>query len=210
MSKLIIFDFDGVLADSLDVVYTMNKDAVKSINQELSLEEYCACFEGHINQRLAQMYGLDEEQKKKLVDFKAVLYPQYYNAKTVHLFPFAKELIIEASKLGELWIVSSSPADLISDILESQGLVKSFAKIVGQNRQPKSLFFQESLAEYTSGEVFFITDTVGDIREIRKAGVDVSTVAVTWGFHEKALLASENPTVVVSASDEIINFIKEY
>ena len=210
MSKLIIFDFDGVLADSLDVVYTMNKDAVKCIGQELTLQEYCACFEGHINQRLAQMYSLDDEEKKKLVDFKAVLYPQYYNEKTVKLFSFAKELVTETSKLGELWIVSSSPTDLITAILETQGLHGYFTKIVGQNRQPKGIFFQEALSGYKSGEVFFVTDTTGDIKEIQKAEVDVAVIAVPWGFHTKELLESENPTLLATEPQEIINYIQEH
>ncbi|MEI8270921.1 MAG: hypothetical protein WCG45_06165 [bacterium] len=43
--KLVIFDFDGVLVDTLGIVYTINKE----IHQDLSIEEYKSFFEGNIN-----------------------------------------------------------------------------------------------------------------------------------------------------------------
>ena len=210
MSRLIIFDFDGVLADSVQVVFKMNQEAVASLNKSLTMEEYCACFEGHINQRLAEMYTLDDVQKKELVDLKAVLFPKYYNSDTIQLFSFARDLVVEASKLGELWIVSSSPTELITGILESYGLVKYFTKIIGQNRQPKGEFFKSTLDGRKKGEVFFITDTTGDIKEIRKTDVEISVLAVAWGFHTVSLLESEKPSVVVHDSKEIIDFISEH
>lgn len=207
MSKVIIFDFDGVLADSFEVVFAMNKDAAAKINKTLTREEYASCFEEHINARMAQLFDLDEDEKQNFVDVKATLFPHYYNAQSVFLFDFAQELIVEMSKHGELWIVSSSPSELIESILESRGLKQYFTRIVGQNRQPKNLFFKTALIDKKEGEVFFITDTTGDIKEARKTGIPFKIIAVSWGFHKPDLLLKQNPDLLAKNSKEIINFM---
>lgn len=207
MSKIIIFDFDGVLADSVEACFKMNEEAVASINKTLTLEEYLSCFQEHINKRLASLLGLSEEEKQQLVTYKAGVFPKYYNSNTVKLFDFAKELIIKTSKLGELWIVSSTPSDLIVKVLEPYGLVHYFSKIIGQNKEPKNIVMRDILEKKKDGEVFFITDTTGDIKETRKMNSKIYTLAVTWGFHDSKLLISENPDILVNNTEEILDFV---
>lgn len=209
MSRVIIFDFDGVLADSVDVVFKMNQEAVSILDKTLTMEEYRSCFEDHINKRLASLLGLNEEEKQKMVDFKAEIYPRYYNPQNIKLFDFAKDLVVRASKLGELWIVSSSPGDLIIKILESYGLNNYFSKIIGQNRQPKDLVLESALEDKKDCEVFFITDTVGDIKETRKINLKIFSLAVTWGFHSADLLKTEKPDLVAYKPKDILDFIEK-
>lgn len=210
MNKIIIFDFDGVLVDSVEVVFKLNKEAVLSVNKTLTMEEYLACFEGHINQRLATLLNLNEEEKQRLVELKAVLFPKYYRTQDVKLFRFSKELIVEASKLGEVWIISSSPRELILNVLELYDLANYFTKIIGQNKQPKNLIFQNALADKKNVEVFFITDTTGDIKEARKIDLNMFVLAVTWGFHKSVLLKTEKPDLLVRDSKEILEFITSH
>lgn len=210
MSKIIIFDFDGVLADSVDVLFEMNQKALEDIDRKISKDEYISCFEGHINQGLTSLLNLTEDEKNKMIDAKANIFPFYYNKQNINLFPFAKDLIIEASKLGELWIVSSALGELIKDLLDSQNLSNYFARIIGQNKQPKSIFFRESLCDKKKGEVFFITDTTGDIKEMRKAMINSYNIAVTWGFHDKNLLEKMAPDKVVKDPQEILGFIRSH
>ncbi|MFA5997312.1 MAG: HAD hydrolase-like protein [Candidatus Paceibacterota bacterium] len=210
MSKVIIFDFDGVLADSVNTVFKMNKEAVSQINKTLTMDEYLSCFGGHINQRLAILLNLNEEEKRRLIEIKADLFPSYYRTQEVKLFSFSKELVVKARDLGELWIVSSSPRELIINILESYGLVDYFTKIIGQNSQPKNLFFQSTLKDKKGGEVFFITDTTGDIKEARMVNSNILTIAVTWGFHSEKVLKVENPDLLASEYNEILDFIKTH
>lgn len=210
MSKVIIFDFDGVLVDSVDTVFEMNKEAVSRMNKTLTMSEYLSCFDGHINQRLAVLLDLNEEQKQKLIEIKAGLFPKYYQSRDVKLFDSAKELIVNASSLGELWIVSSSPRDLIIKILAPYGLESYFTKIIGQNSQPKNLFFQSALQDKKKGEVFFVTDTTGDIKEAKKVNLNILTLAVPWGFHKEELLRAEKPDLLAVSPNEILDFIKKY
>lgn len=208
MNKIIIFDFDGVLADSVQTVFKMNSDVVSRIGKTITTEQYLACFEGHINQGMAKLLNLNEEEKAALVEIKAGLFPKYYVPENVKLFDFSKELVIEASKLGELWIVSSSPSELIRNVLDEYGLTTYFAKINGQNKQAKSIIFENALSEMKNNNVFFITDTTGDLKETKQLNQHFLTIAVPWGFHTAELLQTENPSILVQNSNQIIDFIK--
>ncbi|MCF7843472.1 HAD hydrolase-like protein [Candidatus Gracilibacteria bacterium] len=210
MNKLIIFDFDGVLADSLQVVFKMNQEAIASVNRSITIEEYASCFEEHINKRLAELLGLTDKQKHDMVEFKSTLFPKYYNSESVNLFPFAKDLIIKTKELGELWIVSSSPSELIYSILEKNGLSNFFSKIIGQNRQPKNLVLQDALGKIKDNQVFFITDTTGDIKETRKINIKILTLAVNWGFHNVRLLKKENPDLIAQKPEDILDYVKSH
>jgi phosphoglycolate phosphatase-like HAD superfamily hydrolase len=209
MKNIIIFDFDGVISDSVKVVYDMNKEAVEAIGKELSMEQYLSCFEGHINQRLQKFLNLSDEEKGVLVAHKARLFPKYYTPENVKLFDFAEKLVVEASKLGELWIVSSCPGDLIKNLLDSYSLTKYFTNINGQNTRPKNEVFKSAFENNKGSKVFFITDTTGDIKETRNLDFKMLNIAVTWGFHSAELLKSENPDLLTSNPDEIIDFISK-
>ena len=210
MKRIIIFDFDGVLADSVNVVYNMNKDAAKHMGKTLTMEEYLSCFEEHINKRLALLLSLSEKEKEDFVEYKASIFPKYYTPESVTLFPFAEELIKQVSQLGSLWIASSSPKELIEKVLDSKGLLNYFSLIIGQNTQPKNLVLSEALAGKETEKIYFITDTTGDIKETRLLNVPVQTLAVSWGFHSSSLLTSEHPSIVVEDYDEIMKFIQSY
>lgn len=210
MNRIIIFDFDGVLVDSVDRLLAMNQEVFGKLGKTITKEQYVSGFEGHINQGLTKLFNLSEEEKETMTNLKAELHPTYYRAPEITLFDFAEELVKEASKLGELWIVSSTPHELIANFLEPHGLVPYFAKIVGQNKQPKNIFFQSALADKKKGEVFFITDTTGDIKAMRTAGVDAYNIAVSWGFHHPDLLAAEKPDLLAKSRYDIIDFIQSH
>ena len=53
----------------------------------------------------------------------------------------------------------------------------------------------------TSDDCIFVTDTVGDILEANK--VNLRSIAVTCGFHEKERLEKVNPFVLISDFSKI-------
>ncbi len=54
-------------------------------------------------------------------------------------------------------------------------------------------------------ECIFVTDTTGDIIEARK--INLRTITVTWGYHNKELLESEYPFCIVDTPDELLKAI---
>lgn len=210
MSTISIFDCDGVLVDSVRTLFSMNQEAVASCGKLLTVDEYTSCFEGSINEGLIVLLGLTEKEQQQVNSSKSTLFSTYYTPQKAHLFPFAKELILQAHQLGEVWIVSTSPSELIKDILDTEGLRSYFTHIIGQKEKSKSLVFQEMLSNRSGDTVFFITDTTGDLKEAKKSNMPMFLIGVSWGFHKESLLRQEHPDVVVSDSREIISYMRSH
>lgn len=54
----------------------------------------------------------------------------------------------------------------------------------------------------------FITDTLGDLREAEKVGVQ--GIGVTWGFHPRARLERGNPWAIVGTPKELEEKVMEF
>lgn len=192
--KLVMFDFDGVLIDTLFVLYGINT----KINKNLSLEEYKNIFTGNIYNALRP----DGTKKKSHPEFSNL-----YDNRTRELKVPAvlKDCVKELSGKYDLAIVSSTGNSSIKKILEREGIDLYFQDILGSDvAHSKSDKIKMLLEKYgkNSEDCVFITDTLGDIREA--ASCRVESVAVTWGFHERASLELGNPVAIIDDPRDLV------
>lgn len=203
--KVVIFDFDGVVVDSFDHLYEINRLAALEVGKVLMEEDFRNFFVGNIHKEIGNFIGSDSQQNNLFTAYKYKIFPDFYNEQTVRLFDFSEEMIVSIAVLGELVIISSAPENLILNVLKSKNLDRYFANISGINRNGK----RETVIKRLNNDqdTYFITDTVGDIVEV--AGLDVVSFGVTWGFHGEKELLEVNPTYVVNDYKELIKLISE-
>lgn len=110
-----------------------------------------------------------------------------------------------------LVIVSSTRSDLITQFLETRGILACFAEIMGSDirvskieKMQRALHAHRALAH----NAIMITDTLGDMREAEAAGVE--TIGVAWGYHPKEKLAEGAPFAVAETPAEIPALVGEY
>jgi len=209
MKKLILFDFDGVLSDSFNSLYEINRLGTEHIGKTITPEEYKACFFGPLHKELKKKLELSEAEAQAYLEYKVSIFPQHYNPDLTRLFPFAEKLVTALSAVGKLYIVSSAPEPVIRRMLKNKDLEQYFEEISGINKEGKHKTFEHILSreQAQAEQVYFITDTVGDVREGKEVSFQV--VAVDWGFHTKEVLVEEHPSLVASTSQEIIDFISK-
>ncbi len=195
MIKNIIFDFDGVIADTFEINRTLSFEHDSTASEE----DFLAHHDGNVH----------EEPKIK------------FKAETVHLFvsEYQKrvtnvhlEKSIESIKrLAEkytLYIISSTAEPAINSILENAGILGLFERVLGaETNFSKVAKFKILMNEHgvTTGNTIFVTDTLGDIKEATKVGL--RTIAETFGFHPRERLAQGNPYALVDSWKEIENEI---
>lgn len=197
--KIVLFDFDGVLIDTLGILFFINQE----INQDLSIEEYKSFFKGNIYDATRK----DGTFKKNHPDFDSL-----YKLKTREMMvPDPLKFIIkELSNLYTLIIVSSTHSELIKNILEREKISEYFTEILGADvDRNKVIKINSVLTKYSvlSKDVVFITDTVGDIKEAEKCGV--RSIAVTWGFHDKETLEKANPAIIIDNPGNLIKNVQD-
>jgi phosphoglycolate phosphatase len=197
--KLILFDFDGVLVDTLLISFSISAE----MDDKLSLEEYKSFFHGNIYDAIKSGRGRDSYRPD---------YYEQYSARTRELrVPDELKKVLNKLSLSDtLVIVSSTPASLINEILDRDGVAAYFEDIYGREiHTSKVVKIKMLLEKYKiapEGAVY-ITDTVGDIMEARECGV--KSIAVTWGFHDEATLQKAKPAKIVSNPEDLIKSIEE-
>lgn len=203
---VIIFDFDGVLADSFRILYKMNALAFGTLGKRLTKEQYRGFFINDFNESLKEFCG-DEKNYEKLRNFtKEFKEKNYANVK---LFPRAKSLIFRLKKRDiNLGIISVNPEYLIKRILGKFELADCFDFILSSAGASKVETLMRAIRSngYKINKSYFVTDTFNDICYGKKVGL--KTIAVLWGFHAKKLLLESRPDFILKNCEEIFSIIK--
>lgn len=192
--KIILLDFDGVIVDSFQMCLSIIRGAEPS----LSPAKYRRRFEGNIINHAKDMAA------KKVVNFFA-----QYTPKILQIPPYQgmPELISALARQTVLAIISSTDTAPITAYLKKFGLSPHISAVLGgdlESSKVKKLHMALTQYDAKPSEAVFITDTLGDIRESHAA--QVSAIAVTWGYHDKATLAKGQPDTIVETVPDLSHY----
>lgn len=206
--KVIIFDFDGTLADTLDTL---------------------VC----ITNRLAGEFGYKQTTKEEVETLKNLSSRQVIKQSRVSIFklPFLirkvkKQLNSELPKITEfpgikealfclkvqglqLGILTSNSSDNVRLFLRSKGLLDCFdfiqsgAAIFGKSQALKRFMRAKSLQPE---EVIYVGDETRDIEAAKTSNIKV--VAVSWGFNSRQVLAEYSPDFLIDSPEELMDVIR--
>ena len=196
--KLIMFDFDGVLVNTLAMGYAINRE----VDTEITLPQYQKFFNGNIFKAI------------KEIGFKGN--PDFFRryaeeARSVTVPIEMKEYLRSLSDEYILSIISGSPTAAIRGILKKESIEHYFSDVLGYEVDPsKAVRIRSLLTQYEvePKDTIFITDTNGDVYEARECGV--KAVAVTWGFQTKEMLAESNPMAFADSLPELDEKVKDF
>lgn len=193
MKKTLLFDFDGVIVDSFETCYGVSNQF--NPGRDLSRDEYRQFFLGNVYEAAASH---DKQESSVPVDDP---WFQEYVKRLLPLNPISgiQGVLEKLAMEYDLSIISSSLSHCVESYLTKYELENYFESILGADVHKSKVVKMERVLEQkrlTGNDALFITDTLGDIREARKVGV--SSIAVTWGFHDVDLLQVGEPKFVVS------------
>jgi phosphoglycolate phosphatase len=202
--KAIVFDFDGVLADSFDVLYDFNREAMASVGVELSAGQYRDLFDRNVHLGFRQFIP-DDAKYRKFVDFKQERFGEYYEK--VDLFPGAAELVKNLASGMPLAIASATLAPHIVRLLEKHGIAGCFNHIVGSqdHSKAKSIEMIRDQLNASYDAMAMVSDTTGDLAIAKELGL--KTVAVAWGFHSVGKLSEAAPSATVLAIGDLASIL---
>ena len=205
MEYVIIFDYDGVIADSKEIFMKYFLEACRKYGVGISTEEeFLRLYEGNVYESMLSM-GLSEEKIRSIVyHMRRGLIE---NRKSIRIFPGIKEVIEEISSYP-LFIVTSNDTEVVKNFLREWDM-DYFHEIIGSDREvskvKKLRYIMEKYPGYTH---FFVGDTVGDIKEGKKAGT--KTVAAAWGWHSAERLMKARPDYIIKSPLQILDIIRKH
>ncbi len=202
--KFILFDFDGVIADSFLPAFEIQKMICPHLTEDI----YRKRFEGNIND-WEEPINVHTEECRHDIDFFTEYIPRM--KKEVQIVRGMKEVILELEKNYRLIVISSTITSPIQEFLEGHDLANHFAQIMGNDVHTSKIKKIKMVFEkygVKSKDCVFITDTLGDMHEAEKTGV--GTVGITWGFHTPETLLRGKPFRLVEKPSDLLTAVADY
>ena len=202
MTKLLLFDFDGVLIDSLPRYEQIVKTCLEEIGHPIvqTRDDFLDLFEDNFYEGLMKR-GVD------LQLFRSNLQNVNHEELKIHeaLLPILEKL----SKNHIMVIISSNETDTIRQTLEHLGIDHYFQDILGADKgysKGEKIQIAMYLFAIAQDHIYYIGDTAGDVREARNAGVH--PVAVTWGWHDKERIIAAHPDFIADTPEDLLQYIE--
>lgn len=196
--KLIMFDFDGVIADSLDDQSRAFVDTLRchGLDELATPSTFLDFTDTNWFEALAGA-GLPESVAVEIED-------AFGAAPSPDLFPEMAEVIERLAALHPVVVITSSRTADVEAILDAHG-VTGVAEVIGGDVEPsKTRKIRCARRRYgESREAWYVCDTVGDVHEARAAGA--VTVGVAWGWHGEERLLSAGPDLMAHHPGDLLD-----
>ena len=204
MSPVILFDFDGTIADSMD--------AAMSVANRLSTELGTPVITSEDIERWRQMPLMDvlREANISLWRLPKLLrrVRQELRQEMVRVDPIAgiPEALQELHQAGfQMGILTSNAADNVEAFLHDRHLTEYFAipctevSIFGKRRLLKRYLHRQGLVP---ADVTYVGDEARDIYAARANGI--RAIAVTWGFSSRQPLVDAEPDGLANHPSDLL------
>ncbi|HLU46675.1 MAG TPA: HAD family phosphatase [Planctomycetota bacterium] len=201
----VIFDFDGVLADSEYVHYRTFAATLETVGIHVSREEHDTIFLGlddlggfDLASRRAGRGPMPLELGQKLIETKSQLYTSALAE--IPLFPGAREALDEAAARGPFTIASSGRRGDIAAVLHHHGLSERAPRFVSVEdvarvKPAPDCFLRaleilrEEIADLRPEECLVFEDSYRGVEAAKNAGM--LCVALCHSFPPEALTAAD-------------------
>lgn len=201
--SLVMFDYDGVIADSYDQFV---RDWMRVCGAHgvafRSPVEVIELFDGNVYESMRRLGVSDEVIDRILEEYRSTA-----SFEEVKLFPGMPRALEEIAASHKVVIITSNLASVVKEVLLRNG-VGCVSEVIGaEEEKSKVKKIRSVISRHPGLKPYYVGDTKGDVLEGRKAGA--ITVAVAWGWHTPEMLAEGNPDYLVDTPEELVRLFRE-
>jgi phosphoglycolate phosphatase len=198
--KLVMFDFDGVIADS----WCVQKRAFADALLAHGLDQFATS--GTFRDMLESNWFDSLREAGVAAHVVADIEEAFESAPTPDLFPGMAEVIERLAEAHPVVVITSSSTEHVRRILDEHQ-VRGVAEVVGGDVEPsKTLKIRAARRRYGEAlEPWYVCDTVGDVAEARAAGATV--VGASWGWHGEERLLRADPDLIARHPSDLLDLL---
>lgn len=208
MNVVILFDFDGVLVDSIEIFSHAVNVAGRQLQQPVAfVPDDLRNIKQMSIPEIVTAANIDPKLSTEFI--QEIDRELYRSFDKIQLFPQIEEVVRELRGFGNLAIVSATSVAVLQRVMDNYGLLQLFDDIVGGDlpgsKAQKILKLIENYGS-TPSRACMIGDTVSDIEQGKAAGV--ATIAVSWGWHHIDWIRTAGPDFEASVPGDLIDIVK--
>ncbi|TGE35431.1 HAD family hydrolase [Desulfosporosinus fructosivorans] len=201
---LVMFDYDGVIVDSLDVftsrfTQACRENGFKEVNVA---KDVLSLFDGNVYESMMRR-GLAETTIDNILERYEVL--QGEQLAELQLFNGIREALIRISVKHQVYVITSNLSSATIRILNQNG-IDCFKDVIGAEKEKSKIKkIHNTMAIHPGIPAYYVGDTKGDMIEGKKAGTQ--TIGVTWGWHSPQKIKEGSPDYLVNTPEELADYL---
>ncbi len=201
--SLVLFDYDGVIVDSL----MHNVKIAKKCSEQYGFDNFPSLddirnMDNMTFEDTGMLIGFSKEENRAFL--RCVFDRMNATVEALSLFPGIRPLLKTLSLNHILAVLTANREKGVLRLLAHKGLSEYVSVVVGSDgpgsKSDKAALLMKRY-KMPKERTYLIGDTVSDVVEARKAGV--KSIAVTWGFQSRDRLLTETPDFMVGHPQEI-------
>lgn len=215
MKKLIIFDLDGTLLNTIADLATATNQALDSYGYPTHPIESYRFFVGNgINKLFERALPEDQRTEENVLRIRSRFLPFYneHNADLSQPYPGILSLLEDLQERGILLAVASNKYQEATEKLIAHYFPNiRFIEVLGQREgipvkpDPTIVFDILRKAGVDASQTLYVGDSNVDMQTAHEAKVEA--IGVAWGFRSRAELESYKPLAVIEQADELLAFL---
>ncbi len=218
--KLLLFDFDGTLIDSVPDLAASVNFMLKQLNREIFDEDTIRSWVGNgaktlvkraIENSFKNNTQLSDTFFQKALD---IFLTHYKNnlCNNTQLYDNVAQTLHKLHKQGyTLAIITNKPYDFIAPILQSLQLNELFTLLLGADSlqekkpHPQPLLYACEKLGFTPNEALMIGDSKNDILAAQAA--EIESVGVTYGYNYDEDISTYKPDAIINDFSKLLKLL---
>ena len=215
MKKLVIFDLDGTLLDTIADLAESANHALKQLGYPTHPVEVIRTYVGNgINKLLFRALPDEEKSEENMMRMRTHFVPYYdaHNADLSAPYPGIVSLLEELQAKGLMIAVASNKyQEATVKLVKHYFPMIDFVEVLGQREginvkpEPTIVFDILKKAGVSKEETLYVGDSGVDMQTAINAGVDA--IGVTWGFRPRTELEDFHPMGLIDQAEELLGFV---
>lgn len=207
-NTVLIFDFDGTIADTYHYMMEISNRLAAEFKYESILPDELDGFKDKTSQEIIRHLKVPIIKIPAIISKAKKEYRQ--GISSINPINGLKETLHELKKIGvRMGIFSSNSSETIRKFLCNHNLdifdfIQSTSKVWSKNTALKRLIQKNG---FHPRQIIYVCDEIRDITAVRKLGIKVA--AVTWGYNSSKALKKYNPDFLLNSPDELLSLWAE-
>lgn len=204
--KVIIFDFDGTIADTLQSVIGIINRLSDKFGYKKVTKESLDILKNKKPEEVLKDLGISITKLPFIIrKIKTELNREIESLKPI--VSIEKTLLELKKNRYKLGILTSNSKDNVSKFLKRNSLdlfnfIYSGSSIFGKSKVIKDFLKNQNLKPK---EIIYVGDEIRDIEAAKRSNIMI--VAVSWGANSKQMLKKQNPDFLIDKPEELIEIL---